>query len=211
MAMMFLLAPLSAARLSVAEVLMNERLLLMSAQVFHWASIAPLAYLVMAWAGGRFNPWPYRLMAWGFGVSFISNLVSDLLPDHLSWAQSHFYPALQLSLFALALGAVEVPLVMLILMVVLLAYFPLSAPSAVLKVAGSTAVFAVLPYSEFAAVLLVYCGVGCFLWINMTGSIPDPPARTPEFMAWYYVFHTTLLVGIGMFVRQTIRLHREAS
>lgn len=198
----------SNARRSVADFLVNDRLLAVAAQVFHWAAILPLAYLVVSWYRGRFNSLPYRLMAWGFAVSFAANLVRLLLPADVGWVVSHFYPAAQLGLFALALGAIEVPAVLLVLMVLLSAWLPMDKPDVVLKVAGSVAILAVIPQSEFGLVLVVYCGYGAFLWFLMTGAIPDPPARTPEFMGWYYGYQLAQLAGISLFLRQSIRLHR---
>lgn len=154
--------------------------------VTHWSALVPLLYLLYKGdAQAR-----YWLVALGFSVSFFADALVYFVPQ-VNWAVTHFYPPLQLGLFALACGSVLVPSLL-----TLGAFMPtgLDRPEVVWTTLGSVMVLQLARSEPFALSLYIYCGAATVFYLLLS-------SRDANFMTWWYGYQSCRIAAFMLFIR----------
>jgi hypothetical protein len=151
---------------------------------------------------GRRYPSSYWLIALGFFVSFLGDMIALNLSGDITWVVTHFYPPLQLGLFALALGSIKVPIALL----ALTAFpFGLDRPEILITTLGSVAVIYLARQGPWLLIMLVYCGAGTLFYLGFSSETDN----VQRFMEYWYPYQGARLIAFGLFVRQAVLLTRN--
>lgn len=171
-------------------------------QLSHWSALIPICSLLLLKSTGRDCAPAYWLIAAGFFVSFLGDIVALTLGGDWRWAVTHFYPALQLGLFALALGSIKVPIALL----ALTAFpFGLDRPEILITTLGSVAVIYLARQGPWFLVMIVYCGAGTLFYLGFSAETDN----VQRFMEYWYPYQGARLIAFGLFVRQAMLLTRN--
>lgn len=155
----------------------------------HWSALVPLAYLLAFRRDARPAYW---LLAFGFAISYFAEAVLLIWPQ-VNWGVTHFYPPVQLGLFAIACGSVVIPILLAGMAAVPTA---LERPEVVVTALGSVMVVWQARRQVFAPVLYVYAGVGTVFYLLLSTEL-----GTGRFMWFWYPYQMSRLVAFGLFVR----------
>lgn len=158
-------------------------------QIAHWSALVPLAWLVWLGHRGKTVPIAYWLIAAGFGISFVADLVT--LWTTWNWAVGHFYRPVQLGLFILATGAVF-PAILLV--AISSVPFGLERPEVLVTALGSTIVVYLTHQKLYGLSLALYCGVGTIFYLLMSTEL-----STGRFMWFWYPYQGCRLSAFGAF------------
>lgn len=151
-------------------------------QVAHWSALLPLAVLLVV----RPQKAGYWLVATGFAVSFIADIVALQVPD--PWAVTEWFPAGQLALIGSGLGSALAPLAVAMLLI-------LPVPSVAVLVLGSIAVLIVSRGHELQPTMLAYCFAGTVFFMLFAEH---------RIMPWWYGYQGSRLLAYGLFTRSVL-------
>ena len=165
----------------------------MFSQLAHWGALVPLFYLL---AFRREAPPAYWLLALAFSVSFFAGLVSIAFPQ-VNWAVTHFYPAVQISLFSFASSAL-MGFAMLhggIVCIVIGFFVGTGFPELAYTGIGSICAMVSAREKRWVPILWMYCGVATIFYALLSTEV-----YSARFMLWWYPYQVARLASFGLFV-----------
>ena len=172
--------------------------------VVHWASILPLALLIAYRHRGQSLPASYWLVASGFFVSFVADIVAFNLYGNVTWVVTYFYPVIQLGLFALACDSILLAVV-LVSSLSLIRPLDIDGPEIIVRTLGSIAIVCLARSGPWAHIMLVYCGLGTLFYLLFSTQIHD----RATFMLYWYPYQACRLAAFAMFIRKAFLLQKR--
>lgn len=164
-------------------------------EVFNWTPLAQLGVLVLIDRGRRGLPTAFWIVSAGFLVSFAANTAGRV--TEIPYVTEHYYPALQLGLFAYAFGLRWAPLV---LIAFAMAIPVTGGPEAAVGVLGA-AIVLLWGRGPLKPSMWAFCGAANAFYFAFffVGGAP---------LKWMY--HLAEFLGVGLFIHAAYKW-REAT